>query len=281
MDPLQSNMVYGMHSGLALLMDMRRPVRSNGLGVVYINGCGWHAPMGYDAEALKDTLLGFPYIDAMCDAGYTVFAVNHRVAPRFRYPCALHDAQRAVRFVRHHAPRFGIAAERIGACGGSSGGHLASLLGTLAGTGNPHDLDPVNRESARVQCVVSRAAPVDLTRSLSGDGIAAAAGFMGMLLHGEADGAYATEHQAYRDASPLHHVTRRSAPFLLIHGSADEVVPIEQSERMQAALRAVGVAADLLRIPDARHGPDFPGAASPPDYLQALVHWFDTHLVGA
>ena len=71
----------------------------------------------------------------------------------------LMDVQRAGRFVRHHARHFGIEAGRVGACEGSSGGHLASLLGTLASTGDPHDPDPVKRESARVQCVMARAQP--------------------------------------------------------------------------------------------------------------------------
>lgn len=277
---VQVNLVYGMHSGLALLMDVHHPGASRGLGVVYINGSGWHAPLGYDAEALKDTPLGRPYIDALCGAGYTVFAINHRAAPRFRYPAALEDAQRAVRFVRHHAARFGIAPERIGACGGSSGGHLACLLGTLAGLGDPGDADPVNRESARAQCIVARAPPVDLRRLADGAGGAVAASFLGMLARGEAAGAYAAEHAAYRAASPLHHVGGSASPMLLIHGDADELVPYAQSERMLAALHSSQVPAALLPVPGGRHGPDFPGATQPTDYLGAMVRWFDTHLAG-
>ena len=125
-----ANQVYGMYSGLALLLDVHQPARSNGHGVVYINGSGWHGPLGLDAMPLKETPLGRPYIEAMCAAGYTVFAINHRAAPRHRYPAAIEDARRAVRFMRQHAERFGIRADRIGACGGSSGGHLVSLLGT-------------------------------------------------------------------------------------------------------------------------------------------------------
>lgn len=275
---LEANLVYGMHSGLALLMDVHHPAHSNGLGVVYINGSGWHAPLGYNAEPLKDTPLGLPYITALFQGGYTVFAINHRAAPRFRYPCALEDAQRAVRFVRHHAQRFGIAPGWIGACGGSSGGHLASLLGTLDGTGDPLDPDPVNRESARVQCVVARAPPVDLAGFLDGASSGIVTGFLGMLARGEANGAYSTEHHTYREASPLHHVDASAPPFLLIHGNADDIVPYRQSKMMQAALEAVGVPAELLCIEGAGHGPDFPGAAEPPDYLGAMVRWFDAHL---
>lgn len=106
-----------MHSCLAVLMDVHHPPRSSGPGTVYINGSGWHALLGYNAEPLKDTPLWLPYITALCQGCYTVFAINLRAAPRFRYPSALEDAQRAVLFIRRHAQRFGIAPGRIGACG--------------------------------------------------------------------------------------------------------------------------------------------------------------------
>jgi acetyl esterase/lipase len=274
MSNVERNVVYGMHSGLALLMDVYHPEQPKGFGVVYVNGSGWHAPLSYDAGALKDTPLGIPYAEAMQAAGYTVFAINHRQAPRFRYPAAIEDAQRAVRFVRHHAGRFEISAERVGACGGSSGGHLVSLLGTLRGEGDPSDADAVNRESGRVQCVVARAAPVDLFKNMN----SAVSDFVGMIPRGEAGGDYSLEHQTYRDASPLYHVSKDSAPFLIIAGTLDSTVPPEQATLMQEALQNAGVAVEVLWIEGAGHGPNFPGATDPPDYLGAMTSWFDRHL---
>src|SRR5687767_5177862 len=134
------NVVYGMYSGLALLMDVYAPEgEANGHGIVHISGSGWGAPLGLDARQLKEA--GHVEIEArpLVAAGYTVFSINHRATPRFPYPAAVEDAQRAVRFVRHHADRFGIRADRIGAIGGSSGGHLVSMLGVLDGDGDPED----------------------------------------------------------------------------------------------------------------------------------------------
>lgn len=278
--PCEANVVYGMYSGLALLMDVYRPDAPNGYGIVYINGSGWHMPMAYSSEALKETPLGMPYIEAMQSAGYTVFSINHRAAPRFKYPAAIDDAQRAVRYVRHHAQRFDIRPDRIGACGGSSGGHLVSLLGTLPGDGDDTDPDPVNRESARVQCVVARAAPVDMLAFVSGSigSGASVSDFIGMLPRGEAEGPYSLEHRTYQEASPLHHVSKDAPPFLLIHGEKDATVPFDQSVSMLKALSGAGIEAELIPIPNAGHGPDFPGAVNPPDYLGALTAWFDRHL---
>src|SRR5687768_15456371 len=151
---VERNVVYGMYSGLALLMDVHRPeAGANGYGIVHISGSGWSAPLGLDARPLKEA--SHVEIEALplVEVGYTVFTINHRAAPRFAYPAAVEDAQRAVRFVRHNAARLGIRGDRIGALGGSSGGHLVSMLGVLDGDGDAEDESAVNRESARVQCV--------------------------------------------------------------------------------------------------------------------------------
>jgi acetyl esterase/lipase len=272
---VESNVVYGMYSGLALLMDVYHPARSNGHGVLYINGSGWHSPLAYAAAPLKETPLGIAYAEALQEAGYMVFALNHRQAPRFRYPAAVEDAQRAVRFVRHNAAGLGIHASRIGAAGGSSGGHLVCLLGSLHGRGEPDDQDPVNRESARVQCVVARAAPVDLVRMGTNPLVA---GFMGTIFRGEAAGPYGVEQRTYREASPLTYVDGSTPPTLLIAGTADAVVPPEQTQLMHSALKAADVPVEVLWIEGAGHGPEFPGAVDPPDYLGAMVRWFDRHL---
>ena len=47
------NVVYGMYSGLALLMDVHHPADPNGYGLILIRGSGWHAPPGYGAGQLK------------------------------------------------------------------------------------------------------------------------------------------------------------------------------------------------------------------------------------
>src|SRR5262245_12830840 len=147
---VENNVVYGMYSGLALLMDVHYPDKPNGLGVVVIPGSGFHAQQVYGATPLKTGLsVTFVYTRPLLDAGYTLFVMNHRQAPRFRYPAPIEDAQRAVRFIRGHAPDYGVRSDRIGAIGASSGGYLATMLGLLAGDGNQTDSDEVERLSGR------------------------------------------------------------------------------------------------------------------------------------
>ena len=89
------------------------------------------------------------------------------------------------------------------------------------------------------------------------------------------------EAQRYAEASPISHVSADDPPFLLIHGDADETVPFEQSELMLAALKKVKVPVELLRIPGGGHGATFRGAQNPPDYVGAMIRWFDQHLKGS
>jgi len=265
---VERNVVFGMYSGLALLMDVYYPENPNGYGIVFISGSGWTRGLSLDATPLKESGQEDVYAVPLAAAGYTVFGINHRASPRFRHPAHLEDAQRAVRFVRHHAERFGIDPSRIGAMGGSSGGHLVSMLGVLDGAGAATDASPVNRENAKVQVVVARAAPTDLTLSPARSNHA----LFGFRRGDEED---SVEYQRFVDASPVIHVTSDDPPFLLIHGDMDETVRFKNSEVMKAALADAGVPVELLRIPGAGHGPTFPGASNPPDYIRAMGEWFD------
>jgi acetyl esterase/lipase len=268
---VERNVVFGMYSGLALLMDVYHPENPNGYGIVFISGSGWTRELGLDATPLKESGQEEIYAVPLAAAGYTVFGINHRASPRFRHPAHLEDAQRAVRFVRHHAEEFGIDPDRIGAMGGSSGGHLVSLLGVLDGKGTADDASPVNRESAKVQVVVARAAPTDLTLAAPGR-VHPLFGFR------RSERQDSVEYQRFVTASPVTHVTADDPPVLFVHGDADEVVPYENAEVMQAALKEAGVPVDLLRVPGAGHGPTFPGAVNPPDYIGAMIDWFDRYL---
>ena len=268
---IETNIVYGMYSGLALLLDIYRPVQANGFGIIHISGSGWSAPLGPDAQPLKASrhveIEGKPLVEA----GYTLFTINHRATPRFPYPAAVEDAQRAVRYVRYHAHAFGIHADRIGAIGGSSGGHLVSLLGLLPGNGDPADESPINQVSARVQCLVTRAAPSNFLTYFPPPL------FLGVALRPDMS-PQSLEYRRAQAASPLTYVTPDAPPCFLIHGDADDVVPIDQSAQMEAALRNAGVPVQFRRVAGAGHGPGIMDDAA---IGSEVVAWFDRHLKGA
>jgi acetyl esterase/lipase len=274
---VEKNVIYGMYSGSALLLDVHYPAQPNGYGIIFIAGSGWNAPQGYAAVPLKESPQVEMYVPSLTQAGYTVFAVTHRATPAFRYPAPLEDVQRAVRYIRHNAAKYGINAARIGGSGGSSGAHLVSMLATMDGGGDPNDPDAVNRESAKLQCITARAAPIDLVQMTPSLGAGALALLLGANVT-ESTPKTSAEYKAAWAASPVNYVSKDDAPTLLVHGDADRTVPFTQSEMMEAALRKVGVPVKLIRIVGGDHGPTFPGAKDPPDYKAAMVKWFDEHL---
>jgi acetyl esterase/lipase len=274
---VEKSVIYGMYSGAALLLDVHVPARPNGFGVVFIPGSGWNAPLRYSAPPLKESSQVEIYAPSLLEAGYTVFTISHRATPTFRYPAAVEDVQRAVRYIRHNAAKYGIDPARIGGSGGSSGGHLVSMLGTLDGAGDPNDPDPVNRESAKLQCIVARAAPVDLSQMTTSSGVSAVALFLGVAVNQPLQ-KNSTEYKTAWAASPINYASQDDPPFLLVHGDADSVVPFRQSELMEAALKKAGVQVKLIRIEGGEHGPTFDGAKNPPDYKGEMVKWFDAHL---
>jgi acetyl esterase/lipase len=274
-DAYTRNVVFGMYSGLALLMDVHHPAQANGYGLIVVPGSGWTAKQTYDAApltALSSSVRFF--LPTLIGAGYTLFVVNHRNGPRFHYPAAVEDVQRAVRFIRYHAGTYGIDPRRIGAVGYSSGAYLAALLGVLNGEGDADDPDPVNRVNARAQCVVAAATPADLTKYRSPEW----AVFMGQAVGGVSPDPIAV--RAYRQASPVTHVSSSSAPILLLHGDNDVIVPFAMAEAMEVAMKRAGAEVKLIRLPGGSH--DFAGeaAARPdwPDVFGESVEWLERRL---
>jgi acetyl esterase/lipase len=279
---IESNVVYGMFSGLALLGDIHHPARPNGYGVVVVPGSAFSAPLSFDANALKNNPTGIDLANALNRGGYLAFVVNHRAAPRFQYPAAVEDVQRAVRFLRANATTYGIDPNRIGSVGSSSGGHLASMAGTLDGTGDPKATDVVLRQSAKVQAVVAFYAPFDLRiqfKESSANGVPEALFVGAGLREGLANSD--SELKLHLAASPITHVSADDPPFLLLHGDEDTTVPMSQSTAMRAALEKASVPVTQITVKNRRHGRNF---GLPPDdqrlqnYRDQMTRWLDKQL---
>ncbi|HEY7776436.1 MAG TPA: alpha/beta hydrolase [Kineobactrum sp.] len=272
----ETNIVYGMVSGTALLLDVYSPPEelTRGLGVLFVPGSGWHAAGDYEVAGLKDmnsdwapgNELARAMVSVLVQAGYTVFVANHRGAPVYRYPAAADDIARAVRFIRANAGRFGIDASRLGGAGTSSGGALVSLLG----------VDDSLPAESRLQVIVTQGAPMDLVSFYTSSAGAAGtlAAYMGFGIN-----YLPTTHpqyQAYVQASSTGHIGAGDAPHLLVHGDADELVPLQQARQAATAFMRAGVPMQLLVIPGAMHSEKLLGAAD--GWLDTMTGWFDRHL---
>ena len=274
------DVIYGRKYGTALTMDVFTPTQTyNGAAVIWVVSGGWISshegigPRSY-AEFLK--------------RGYTVFAVVHGSQPKYTIPEILEDMNRAVRFIRFSADRFHIDPNRIGISGGSAGGHLSLMIG-LAGTpGKPDAKDPVRRFSSRVQAVACFFPPTDFLnygepgrdvfRAIREELSPFQAPFDFHELDEKAKKFVPIQDEARRleiagQISPITHVSPDDPPVLIIHGDADKLVPIQQSQELIDKLGAAGVTGKLIIKPGAKHG--WPNLN---DDLATFADWFDTYL---
>jgi len=220
--------------------------------VVYIHGGGW---MFGDRRYLPETLRPNQLFDAMLDAGLAVATIDYRHALEAKFPAQLQDAKAAVRYLRAHAGELGISTERIGVMGESAGGHLAALVGLTAHRADLEGDHGVVGPSSAVDAVVDWYGPADMeTMPRQTPPPEVAAQLPSELLTPPEDHLLAgLDQQSTADASPITHVTPDAPPFLLVHGTADWLVPYAQSELLADALTAVGVPARLVPVDGAEH----------------------------
>lgn len=245
-----------------LQLDLARPAEGDGPfpAVVCIHGGGFRAGTreGYDGLCLQ-----------LAQRGYVAVTVTYRLAPDFQFPAAVHDVKAAVRWLRANAGTYHIDPARIGAMGGSAGGHLAQFLGVTAdvaafeGDGGNAD------QSSAVACVVNYYGPSDFTKSY-GKSVDAAE-VLPLFLGGNLE----QEHRRHIEASPLYWVTPYAAPTLCIHGTEDPYVAYEQATWIIEKLQAADVEAELLTLEGAGHGFQGEQAKQAED---AMFAFFDRYL---
>ncbi len=250
---IKSDVVYGHKDGMALVYDVLRPENADGAAIVYMVSGGWFsrwAPPESRVERFRD----------MLDAGFTVIPVHHGSAPRYHVPDAYADVSLAIRHIKHHAEHHGIDADRIGVTGGSAGGHLSLMLGLAADSGNPDSTDALLRQGNEVAAVVAYFPPVDLRRLVGPNERFPALNF-------DAEKAAAI--------SPILHADPSDPPTLLIHGDADDLVNISNSEIMFAEFQKQNVVSDFIVIEGGEHG--FRGDHAV-EADAARLAWFESHL---
>ena len=181
--------------------------------------------------------------------GYAVVSLNYRLSWAARWPAQMDDARAAIRWLRTNAAQYGLDPARFAISGGSSGGNLASIVGTApAATGET--------VSSRVGAVIDFYGASDMLTmpvNVPGPGKTEAdlATSNGAKLLG---GTVRDRPELARQVSPLHNITKDDPPFLIIHGDKDDQVPLVQSERLHARLREVGVPSELHVLVGAGHG---------------------------
>jgi acetyl esterase/lipase len=227
--------------------------------VVHLHGGGWTAGHARHAGAFAN----FPAVLASLAAqGHVVASVNYRLAHEARFPAAVIDIKTAIRWLRSKAAEYHMDPARAVVWGGSAGGQLAGLVSVTCGVrafdrAVSGSLPPeVASQSDCVQGAVTWYGLFDFATLREQAGAKegestratrAATAYLGC-------NPLRCDKSILESASSTSYVDQKDPPMLLIHGTADEVVPYRQSEQMATKLREAGIWAELMLITGVGHG---------------------------
>jgi len=131
------DVVYGQKEGMGLTLDVLQPEQNrNGIGILVISSGSWKSRKSNLPEKVAEFRRDH-WAMGLLHSGFTVFVVRHGSGPRFQVPEMVEDIRRSVRFIRMKAADYAIDPDRIGITSGSSGGHLALMVGMTGDDGNP------------------------------------------------------------------------------------------------------------------------------------------------
>ncbi|MCX7010024.1 MAG: prolyl oligopeptidase family serine peptidase [Kiritimatiellaeota bacterium] len=247
---VQRDVEYVAGGGKSQALDLYVPENADGMlpVIIFIHGGGWRSGSKDMVPALS-----------LLPRGYAIASIEYRFSDKALWPAQLDDCKAAIRWLRTNAARYHLDAHHLGAWGSSSGGQLAAMLGV---TGD---------KDSRVQAVYVQSGTSDLValfdlkvRGDNGNNFSPIIELLG-------GPGVATKEKA-RQASPITYVSRNAAPFLIMHGDRDPIVPVQQGETLDAALHKVGAVSKLVIVAGARHG------VGGPDVDEQVAVFFDQYL---
>jgi acetyl esterase/lipase len=191
--------------------------------VVTIHGGGWTSRSRMDMEETAQKLV---------EAGFAVFNISYRLAPKYLFPEQVKDIRAALRFLEENKEKYNYDTSRLALYGYSAGGHLAALVGLA------QDLETTAKDKTKVKAIVAGGTPADLTKYENSDSVVK---FLG--------GTLAELPGAYKKASPIFYVNRGDPPVFLFHGKNDWVVEYQQMIDFERKLDEEGVGVETLTIP--------------------------------
>jgi acetyl esterase/lipase len=262
------DVIYAKSGGAAFTMDVFKPKTPNGAAVIFLVSGGWFSVH----ENINPA-----FAEALNNVGFTVFEVVHGSQPKYTIPEIEKQITRAVRFVRTNATTYGIDEKRIGITGASAGGHLSLMTAGKADEGNANSKDQVERAASTVAAVGVFFPPTDFL-NYGGAGSQAVITNPAFAIFKPAFGisANATPEDITRIASavsPILTVSSKFPPTLLIHGDADPLVPLQQSQTFRDALTKAGGVVELMVVPGGKHD----GSTLMPG-MPRLIAWFTEKL---
>lgn len=233
---------YGTGGGRPLKLHLVRPKKTPNEPMpllVWVHGGGWTA-------GNKDS--GLPRLIPYVERGYIGATIEYRFSQEAPFPAQIEDCKCAIRYLRSKAKEYNLDPNRIGVWGSSAGGHLVSLLGT---SGHVKDLEGKggwSDQSSKVNAVCNFCGPSDFFRIVGkSDG---AKGPVEKLFGGSPP----DKKDLAAAASPITHINKDVAQFLIVHGDKDTLVPLDQAKFLEEALKKNGSPVRLYVAEGRGHG---------------------------
>lgn len=262
----QKNVVYAEVHGVGLLLDIFTPRNgSNGLAIVDVASGAYHSDRGKIRDHKRARMF-----DIFCGRGYTVFAIRPGSIEKFNGPEMLENVNRGILWVKKHAKEYRVDPNRLALLGASAGGHLACMAAVSAS-------DP--RSKTRVKAVGVFFPPTDLLNygglkiDISGNDPLGNSIRRLITPKGSETIAEKKLDELRAAFSPARLVTPGLPPFLFIHGTADFMVPIQQSRTMVAALEKANVPVTLI----VKEGGGHPWPTIHEE-VEKMANWIDEQL---
>jgi acetyl esterase/lipase len=220
--------------------------------VVWIHGGAW---LFGDRRYLPETLRPNQLFEALLEARLAVATIDYRHSLEAPFPAQLHDAKAAIRYLRAYGDVLGIDASRLGVWGESAGGYLAAMVGLTSERQDLEGTVGLTGPSSAVDVVVDWYGPADLGAQPRTEWTPELAAVLPpeLLIAPEDHLLRGVDGVTRAAANPVAHVTASAPPFLLVHGTADRVVPFRQSALLTQALTAANVSVRLEAVNDADH----------------------------
>ena len=210
-------------------------------------------------------------------AGFQVAAIDYRTINEATFPAQVEDVKAAVRFLRANATRYGVDPEKIGIMGDSAGGYLAAMIGAT-GESSVFETDEWAGVSSAVNAVVDWYGPIDLWRMRQSEleQNPNASEEDALLFRLFAGCPITEENKAFLETmNPERYLGDKTPPHLILHGTADEMVDVRESERYYDALIKAGAQADLVLLEGAGHCDQ---AFSQTEVQKIILEFFQKHL---
>ena len=181
-----------------------------------------------------------PYLTDLARRGFVVASVEYRLGHEAPFPGAVIDIKGAIRYLRANAKRYSINPEKFGVMGESAGGYLAEMI--ALSSNEEFEIGRYLDYSSAVQAACPWYAPCDLQKMLPHNT------FRPMFFNGDTN-----DKQYGKYINPISYVTPSAPPFLILHGSNDTTVPLEQGELLYETLTAQNIDTRLIILEGEGH----------------------------